>query len=81
MPLWKAGFRTARESSGTTPHDYQLRQKMLLACHLLKETLMRNKEVAQRLGYEQPTHFSRTFMRVLRMPPRRFRAVGTIPTF
>ncbi len=73
--------RKFKEQTGMTPHDYLLRQKMLFACHLLKETSMRNKEVAQRLGYAQPTHFSRTFKRVLDMPPARFRVVGTIPTF
>ncbi|MBN1675896.1 MAG: helix-turn-helix transcriptional regulator [Kiritimatiellae bacterium] len=71
--------RVFKEQTGTTPHAYILRQKMLLACHLLKESSLSSKEVAARLGYPQPAHFSRTFKRVLGMPPRRFREVGTIP--
>jgi AraC family transcriptional activator of pobA len=52
---------------------------MLLACHLLKKSSLNGKEIAARLGYGQPAHFSRTFKRVTGMNPRRFREVGVIP--
>jgi AraC-like DNA-binding protein len=71
--------RRFAEQTGLTPHDYILRQKLLLACQLLKETTLSNKQVAQRLGFGEPSHFTRTFRRVLQMPPSRFRALGTIP--
>jgi len=72
--------RQFKEETALTPHDYILRQKLLLACHLLKETSLSNKQIAARLGYIEPSHFTRTFRRVIHMPPSRFRAVGTIPT-
>lgn len=71
--------RKFREYMATSPHDYIRRQKLLRACHLLKDTALSKKEIAARLGYREPAHFTRTFKRVLHMTPTRFRAVGTIP--
>jgi AraC-like DNA-binding protein len=71
--------RVFRMQTGRTPHRFIRRQKMLLACRLLKETTLSNKEISARLGYDAPAHFARTFKSVLRMTPRRFREVGTVP--
>ena len=71
--------RKFKDETALTPHDYLLRQKLLLACHLLKETTLSNKQIALRLGYGEPSHFTRTFRRVLHMTPSRFRTLGTIP--
>ena len=71
--------RTFREQTGQTPYRYVLREKMLLACRLLKETSLTNKEIAARLGYDAPAHFTRTFRTVMQMTPSRFRQVGVVP--
>jgi AraC-like DNA-binding protein len=71
--------RVFREQTSLSPYQYLLRQKMLLACRLLKETSLTHKEISGRLGYGAPAHFSRTFRKVLRMTPGRFRQVGSIP--
>ena len=71
--------RTFKEETALTPHDYILRQKLLLACQLLKETSLSNKQIGVKIGYAEPSHFARTFRRVMRMTPSRFRGVGTIP--
>jgi AraC-like DNA-binding protein len=71
--------RRFKEETAMTPHAYILREKLRLACHLLKETSMSSKQIAARLGYDEPAHFTRTFKRVIHMTPSRFRAVGTIP--
>ncbi|HHH75837.1 MAG TPA: AraC family transcriptional regulator, partial [Phycisphaerae bacterium] len=57
--------RVFHKISGTTPHRYLIRQKMLLACRLLKDTSLSIKEVSARLGYDSPAHFTRTFRGVL----------------
>lgn len=62
-----------------TPHDYILRQKIIRACHYLKETDLNNKEIAARLGYQEAAHFSRTFKRLIHITPSQFRQVGTMP--
>jgi AraC-like DNA-binding protein len=71
--------RTFKDETAQTPHDYIVQQKMMLACHLLKETPMSKKEICAHLGYDEPAHFTRTFKRVMQMTPTQFRAVGTIP--
>ncbi|MBN1943358.1 MAG: helix-turn-helix transcriptional regulator [Phycisphaerae bacterium] len=71
--------RIFKEQTSRTPRRYMLRQKMLLACRLLKTTQLTHKEIAVRLGYDAPAHFTRTFKHILGMTPGRFRAVGTIP--
>ena len=44
-----------------------------LACWLLSRTDMSIESVAEKLGYQDPTNFSRTFRRWLGVPPRAFR--------
>jgi AraC-like DNA-binding protein len=71
--------RCFRAELGVSPYRYIVRQKMLLACHLLKETDLPAKAVAARLGYTAPSHFTRLFKRTLRMTPSRFRRDGVMP--
>jgi AraC family transcriptional regulator, arabinose operon regulatory protein len=71
--------RVFKEQTGQSPYRYLQRQKMIEACRLLKETRLTQKEIAQKIGFEVPTHFTRAFLRVMHMAPSRFRAVGVIP--
>lgn len=71
--------RVFRKETGQAPYRYIQRQKMLAACRLLKETRLTQKEIAFKMGYNVPAHFTRAFRRVMHLPPRRFRAVGMIP--
>lgn len=71
--------RVFKKQTAQTPYQYLQRQKMLEACRLLKETRLIQKEVAVRMGYNVPAHFTRAFTRIMRLTPSRFRAVGTIP--
>lgn len=72
--------RVFKKQTAQTPLQYLMRQKMIEACRLIKETRLTQKEVASEMGYNVPAHFTRSFKRVMRITPRRFRAVGTIPT-
>ncbi|MDO9541350.1 MAG: AraC family transcriptional regulator [Kiritimatiellia bacterium] len=72
--------RVFKEQTAQTPYQYVQRQKMLEACRLLKETRLTQKEITARMGYNVPAHFTRAFTRIMRLTPRRFRAVGVIPT-
>lgn len=71
--------RVFKEQTGQAPYQYLQRQKMLEACRLLKETRLTQKEIAVRMGFDVPAHFTRAFARVMHLTPHRFRAVGTIP--
>lgn len=71
--------RTFREQTSQTPLGYIRYQRMVRACRLLKETSLTGAEISARMGFDTPTHFTRVFKSVIKMTPRRFRAVGTIP--
>ncbi len=69
--------RMFREHTGLALRDYILRQKMSLACKLLKGTRLSTKEVAARLGYDHSSQFIRSFKRLLHVPPSQFRQMRT----
>ncbi len=71
--------RVFTEQTGITPYRYIVRQKMLLACRLLKETTLSSKEIAGKLGYDAPAQFTRTFKNTLHTTPTHFRQTGTTP--
>jgi AraC-like DNA-binding protein len=64
---------------GQTPYQSILREKLLLACRLLKESDLSVKEICARTGCDSPALFSRRFKQALGMPPGVFRKVGTVP--
>jgi AraC-like DNA-binding protein len=62
--------RWFRRYQGTSPYQYLLRRKMTLAAEYLVENGGLVKEVAQRVGFEDPYHFSRAFKAVHGVAPR-----------
>lgn len=72
--------RVFKEQTGQTLYQYLQRQKMLEVCHLLKETRLTQKEISEKMGFDVPAHFTRAFARIMHLTPRKFRAVGVIPT-
>ena len=58
---------------GTTPYAYYEKQKMQIARELLLYTQSSVKEVAARLGFENPQYFSKCFRKHFGCPPARFR--------
>ncbi len=68
--------RLFRRFQGTSPYQYLLRCKMNLAASDFISSGALVKEVAARLGYEDPYHFSRLFKSVHGIPPAKFRAMS-----
>jgi len=71
--------RWFRRYQGTSPYQYLLRRKMNLAAEYLVEHGGLVKEVAQRVGFADPYHFSRAFKAVHGVAPRdllRYRPAG-----
>ena len=62
--------RWFRRYQGTSPYQYLLRRKMNLAAEYLVEHGGLVKEVAQRVGFADPYHFSRAFKAVHGVAPR-----------
>ena len=70
----RASFRRhwARQV-GTPPGQYMAARRMQEACRLLAETDWSIKEVARRLGFNDPLYFSRRFRQVIGMPASEYR--------
>ena len=65
--------RLFRRFQGTSPYQYLLRRKMILAAEYLFETGGLVKEAAQRVGFADPYHFSRCFKAVHGVSPNQLR--------
>jgi AraC-like DNA-binding protein len=62
-----------RSATGYPPVDYHIRLRMHRACQLLDTTQLPVKEIAARLGYEDPLYFSRAFRSVIERAPSEYR--------
>jgi AraC family transcriptional regulator, arabinose operon regulatory protein len=58
---------------GYAPMDYFIRLRMHKACQLLDTTTLSVKEIAARVGYEDPLYFSRVFRSVVEHSPSQYR--------
>lgn len=58
---------------GTTPYDYQLAQKMDIACRMLRQTDIPIAELSTALGYADAHYFSGLFKQKCGMSPRAYR--------
>lgn len=68
-------FSLFKRSIGLSPLDYFTRLRMRRACDLLEQGGLSVKEVAGRLGYDDPFYFSRVFKAVCGVAPSDFRAL------
>jgi len=71
--------RVFREQTGLSPHEYLTRRKMKYACYLLRDTNLTCKEIAARIGYDDPASFSRAFKNEIKISPQDLRITGYIP--
>lgn len=65
--------RVFNQNIAISPHAYIVSSKMLVACRLLRDQSLSIKEIAFRLGYNNPGQFIQIFRRELRMTPGKFR--------
>ncbi|MEN8254623.1 MAG: AraC family transcriptional regulator [Verrucomicrobiota bacterium] len=72
--------RLFKELTGSGPGEYILKQKIQVACHLLKETNLSCKEIAARLGYNDQANFTRAFQSITHTTPTNFRKTGSTTT-
>jgi AraC family transcriptional regulator, arabinose operon regulatory protein len=64
-----------KHRTGYAPLDFFARLKMREACRLLDTTTLPIKQIAARLGYDDPLYFSRAFKKIVAMAPRGYRAI------
>ena len=65
--------RKFQQTFGMTPYHYRLEQRMKRAEELLMQTTLPVKEIAFRLGYQNPLYFSAEFRRLRGISPGNFR--------
>jgi len=70
-------------STGTTPHQYVMRQRVERAQEYLREGQTPLAEVATQVGFETQSHFTSVFRRLVGATPKRYRemhqSVGQAP--
>lgn len=62
-----------REQTGSSPVEHHIRLRMQAACHYLDTMALSVKEVAAKLGYDDPYYFSRIFQKTLGCAPLAYR--------
>jgi len=60
-------------STGTTPHQYVMRQRVERAQELLRDGNIPLLEVATKVGFETQSHFTSVFRRLVGITPKKFR--------
>ncbi|WP_040059741.1 AraC family transcriptional regulator [Thalassospira xiamenensis] len=66
--------RLFKKTTGISPSQYFIRQKIAKSQILLQETEMSIIEIALAVGYENPGHFSQVFKRETGLTPRQYRS-------
>jgi AraC-like DNA-binding protein len=65
--------RSFKQSTGITPHDYLIRQRVERTKQLLSGTDMPLSEIALAAGFADQSHFARRFRQHVGMSPRDYR--------
>jgi len=65
--------RHFRRLFGTPPREYLLRVRINAACRLLTDTDRKTTDIAQKTGFYDHSHFSRTFHRITGTAPGNYR--------
>jgi len=60
-------------STGTTPHQYVMRQRVERAQEHLRESRTPLAEVATQVGFETQSHFTSVFRRLVGATPKHYR--------
>jgi AraC family transcriptional regulator len=68
-------LRAFRQRTGTTPHKYVLRQRILRAQALLRVPAIAIGEVSARCGFRAQASFTRAFHRITGTTPRSYRSL------
>ena len=64
-----------RRKTGRSPMNYLIHLRIQKACQYLDNTELRIKEIALRVGYDDPYYFSRVFKNVMGTSPGKYRTM------
>lgn len=64
--------RCFKKALGTTPYAYLLAHRVSVACDLIRQREQSVTEIALNTGFGSASHFSKTFKRIMGMPPQAY---------
>jgi len=64
-----------RKATGMSPMDYFIHLKLQKACMLLYLSETKIKDIAAKIGYDDPFHFSRIFKKNMHVSPNQYRSL------
>jgi AraC-like DNA-binding protein len=64
-----------KKKTGLSPINYFIRMKIHYACQLLTQRELIIKEIADKIGYEDPYYFSRIFKKVIGKSPTQYKSI------
>lgn len=64
-----------KKETGYSPIDYFIHLKLQESCKLLDFTGLKIYEVALKVGYKDPYHFSKLFKKIMHVSPEQYRQV------
>ena len=67
--------RMFKQSTGLSPHQYLVRQRLLKAKELLRYTDMAIADIAYTVGYKNPSHFAKVFRQHFKVSPTEYRNI------
>ena len=65
--------RMFKQSTGITPHQYLVRQRINKAKELLRQTKMAIADIGYAIGYQNPSHFAKVFRQQTKVSPTAYR--------
>jgi YesN/AraC family two-component response regulator len=67
-----------KQKTGRSPLEYFIRLKIQYTCQLLDQSTLKIKEIASRVGYDDPYYFSRIFKKMMGTSPNEYRQKSNI---
>jgi AraC-like DNA-binding protein len=62
-----------KKKTGLSPIDYFINMKIHYACQMLSQSDLKIKEIADKIGYDDPYYFSRLFKQIMSKSPKEYR--------
>lgn len=67
--------RMFKQSTGLTPHQYLVKQRLDRAKELLRHTELAVADIGYQVGYKNPSHFARVFRKHTKLTPKAYRNI------
>ena len=65
--------RMFKQSTGLTPHQYLVQQRLAKAKELLRSSKMAIADIGYEVGYKNPSHFAKVFRKYIKVSPTAYR--------